>query len=81
MTDQKMKNYGTIAAILSVLIGIYGTFGPTPSFAVGVAVIVIGMLCAIFAVIKGETGAKILGAIGFIIGLIPLMTLMALSSL
>ena len=57
------KKMGYITSILSIVIAMVGMFAPMP-FAAGVVLVIIGFACALYAIIKGDTGGKILGALG-----------------
>lgn len=66
--DQKTKNYGYITAILSIILAVLSFVGPFP-FIVCVIMVVIGLICSIYAIMKGDTGGKILGVLGFLMNL------------
>lgn len=66
--SEQDKKMGYITSILSIIIALVGFFGPVP-FAVAVILVVIGLICAIYAIMKGDTGAKIIGALGLLINL------------
>lgn len=70
---------GYIASILSIVIAFAAMFGPFP-YIVCVILVVVGLICAVLGIMKGDTGGKIIGAIGLLIGLVNIFLVLLVES-
>lgn len=82
MTDisENDKKMGYITSVLSIVLAFAAMFGPFP-YIVCVILTVVGLICAFLAVLKGDTGAKVIGAIGILIGLGNVFLVLLVASL
>lgn len=82
MTDvlENDKKKGYVFGILSIVLAFVAMFGPFPLI-VCVIVTVIGLILSILAIMKGDVGGKIIGAIGLLIGLVDLFLALIAASL